>query len=220
MLDELGYEIVDEFLSKHEHLDLLDALTGIELPDGAGGIRNINQKSDGIGQFVLSENLVSRVNRYLPHTGSLVRAILFHKNLSHNWLVPWHQDKTVAVSCQFDKQGWGPWSLKDGIHHVQPPLEVLHQMVAIRIHIDDCNKDNGCLKVIPSSHHEGILTASQIERIVSNKNVVECVVPARSAIIMKPHLLHASSKVSVPSQRRILHLEYSWYTLPNGVNWT
>ena len=56
--------------------------------------------------------------------------------------------KTIAVSDKFEKAGWGPWTLKAGVHHVQPPIEVLNNMVTFRIHLDDTNESNGCLKLI------------------------------------------------------------------------
>jgi ectoine hydroxylase-related dioxygenase (phytanoyl-CoA dioxygenase family) len=81
-----------------------------------------------------------------------VRAIFFDKSSGSNWLVPWHQDLTIAVASKCEAPGFGPWSVKDGIPHVQPPDELLKQMIALRLHLDDCDASNGALRVIPGSH--------------------------------------------------------------------
>jgi hypothetical protein len=62
----------------------------------------------------------------------LVRAIIFNKPPETNWFVRWHQDKMIAVSEYLAEIG-SPWGLKDGVHHVQPPLAVLASMVTIRV---------------------------------------------------------------------------------------
>ena len=163
--------------------------------------------------------IISKAKSYLSESVGLVRAILFNKTPENNWLVTWHQDRTVAVSDKFDKHEWGPWSIKDEIHHVQPPIEVLAQMVTFRIHLDDTSLENGCLKVLPNSHRLGILDAGAIQAYAQSHEAVVCEAPAGSALAMRPHLLHSSSKAVSPCQRRVLHLEYSSYKLPNGVSW-
>jgi ectoine hydroxylase-related dioxygenase (phytanoyl-CoA dioxygenase family) len=65
----------------------------------------------------------------------------------------WHQDRTVTLNRRIAMAGWGQWSQKDGVHHVQPPHAVLDQMVTIRLHLDDTDEAGGCLYVIPGSHY-------------------------------------------------------------------
>ena len=81
-------------------------------------------------------------------------------------------------------------------------------MVTFRIHLDEATIENGCLKVIPSSHMLGVISQDEIYAHASTKAESLIVAPALSALAMRPHLLHASSKAS---KRRILHLEYSGY---------
>lgn len=40
---------------------------------------------------------------------------------------------------------------------VQPPSEVLENMIAVRVHLDDCGMDHCPLRVIPGSHRHGWL---------------------------------------------------------------
>lgn len=60
----------------------------------------------------------------------LVRVIFFDKTSDNNWLVSWHQDRTVSVDKRMEIPGWGPWTVKDGVHHVQPSVNILNRMVA------------------------------------------------------------------------------------------
>ena len=80
------------------------------------------------------------------------RAILFDKTPGANWKVPWRQDLTIAVQNKADVDGFGPWTIKEGLHHVQPPTEILENMLAVRIHLDECSEDNGPVRVVPGSH--------------------------------------------------------------------
>ncbi|NJK50924.1 phytanoyl-CoA dioxygenase family protein [Candidatus Gracilibacteria bacterium] len=44
----------------------------------------------------------------------------------------------------------------------------MKNIVAVRLHLDAANEENGALRVIPGSHHSGILTQNQIEQIKNN----------------------------------------------------
>jgi len=81
-----------------------------------------------------------------------VRGIFFNKTQSSNWKVVWHQDLTIAVRERKDVDGFGPWTMKAGVLHVQPPADVMSGMLAIRLHLDDSGLDNGPLRVIAGSH--------------------------------------------------------------------
>lgn len=214
-----GYEIISDFLPKHEVQRLQEALELILLPRTTGGVRNIDKKVPSVAALASSELMHNQAVKYLSGTPLLVRAIFFDKTHENNWLVSWHQDRTVAVSERFDLVGWGPWTIKDGTHHVQPPIDVLEQMVTFRIHLDRADATNGCLRVMPGSHAKGLLNPSQIQEYVSGHDPAYCEALAGSALVMRPHLLHASGKTSCPYRRRVLHLEYSSYVLPAGVRW-
>lgn len=148
-----------------------------------------------------------------------VRGIFFDKVEGANWKVPWHQDVTIAVKERRDVPGFRGWSLKDGIPHVQPPVEVLEKMLTCRLSLDDCTPENGPLRVIPGSHRLGRLPKSEVLRLGHEGPAVECCVPAGGAVWMKPLLIHSSSKARVPSHRRVLHLEFAGCDLPGGLEW-
>ncbi len=99
-----------------------------------------------------------------------VRGILFNKLPAVNWKVAWHQDCVIAVRYPKDLEGWGPWSVKDGVHHVRPPADVMARMLAVRIHLDDSSEENGPLRVIPRTHRRGYLTDEQIRQWPKEQN--------------------------------------------------
>jgi hypothetical protein len=147
-----------------------------------------------------------------------VRGIFFNKTRSSNWKVVWHQDLTIAVRDRIGVDGFGPWTRKAGIWHVQPPPEVLSNLLALRLHIDESKIDNGPLRVIPGSHCKGRLSAEQIGNWDKKASVV-CTVPKGGALVMRPLLLHASSACAVPTSRRVIHLEFAAADLAHGLSW-
>jgi predicted GIY-YIG superfamily endonuclease len=62
-----------------------------------------------------------------------VRAILFDKTPTMNWSLAWHQDRAIVVAERVDVEGFGPWTVKSGLIHVAPPVEVLASMVTLRV---------------------------------------------------------------------------------------
>lgn len=218
MLDD-GFKLIDNFISEDQINNIVNELNSFPITGKVGGLRNANAKLSTVGAYAKTECVLEHAAQFLPSRPMLVRAIIFNKTHENNWLVTWHQDKTVAVSEKFELGGWGPWSVKDGTIHAQPPLEVLDQMVTFRIHLDDSNLENGCLRVIPGSHNLGIIPQASIAEHTSPSKSHECIATRGSALVMRPHILHASSKGSQPSQRRVLHLEFSSYQLPPGITW-
>jgi len=216
---ECGYSLIRSFLSDRQLSDLQRDLADLKLASHSGGIRNANKKFRSIAKLAESDNVLNLAQSYLVQPPQLVRAILFDKTESNNWYVTWHQDKTVAVSSKFNRPGWGPWTVKDGVQHVQPPFNVLEEMVTLRVHLDDANVENGCLKVLPYSQRDGLLEPGEIKSYVARGDVVSCEAKAGDILVMRPHILHSSSKAQLPERRRIIHLEYTGFSLPRGVLW-
>ncbi len=91
--------------------------------------------------------------------------------------------------------------------------------VAVRLHLDDCNERNGALRVVPQSHRFGRLSSNSalLERDKLGEVVVS--VSRGGAMLMRPLLLHASSKASVDAPRRVMHFLYGPMKLPEGLRW-
>lgn len=137
------------------------------------------------------------------------RATIFDKSSESNWLVVWHQDTALPLRHQSDVSGWGPWSTKQGISYAHAPAEVLSQILALRIHLDDSVSDNGPLRVLPKTHVLGVLSDDRIHELADEIPAVDCVVPKGGVMAMRPLLVHASSKSRTEAPRRVLHIEYA-----------
>jgi ectoine hydroxylase-related dioxygenase (phytanoyl-CoA dioxygenase family) len=147
-----------------------------------------------------------------------VKGTFFNKTQESNWKVAWHQVLTVMVRERKEVVGFGPWTIKEGIVHEQPTADVLSRILAIRLHLDASETDNGPLRVIPGSHEQDKLSAEQVAAYPKAGSVV-CTVPRGGALPMRPLLLHASSACVTLKPRRVIHLEYSADDLPGGLKW-
>nr|WP_235109046.1 phytanoyl-CoA dioxygenase family protein [Acaryochloris sp. 'Moss Beach'] len=129
-----------------------------------------------------------------------------------------HQDVSIAVQPNAVTTQLGI-SQKEGLSFVQPPVEVLKRLLALRVHLDDCTKDNGPLKVVPGSHQQGRLTDPMIAKLRDHSGDMSCLVTTGGVLAMRPLLLHASSKMALPQHRRVLHFLCGPRQLPNGLVW-
>jgi ectoine hydroxylase-related dioxygenase (phytanoyl-CoA dioxygenase family) len=199
----------------------LDARTLCELSDlleaSHAGLRNLLDLP-AIRELARSSSVRSLMEPVLGSNCFAVRGILFNKLAETNWKVAWHQDCVIAVTEQKEVHGWGPWSIKAGVHHVRPSSEVVSRMLAVRLHLDDCGSDNGPLRVLPGSHRRGFLSDRQIQEWPKD-SAITCTVKRGDAILIQPLLLHASSTSRLPSGRRVVHVEFAAEELPNGLRW-
>lgn len=218
-----GYAIVPEVLESHS-LRVLE--TGLEAAlqadvrqrDGIYAMRNLLEVP-AVRDLCRVPPLRAVIEPILGPRCFCVRGILFDKTPGANWKVPYHQDLSIAVRERRDLEGWAPWSEKAGVTHVQPPPQILEKMLTLRLHLDDCDADNGPLRVLPASHLEGRLSAPQIATARQTIEAIECHVPRGGALLMRPLLLHASSKAKANRPRRVVHLEWAAHDLPNGLEW-
>jgi hypothetical protein len=159
------------------------------------------------------------VSRLLPVDAVAVQCTLFDKSPERNWLVSLHQDLSIPVKRRVDSPECAGWSEKEGQVYVQPPVSVLEQLVAIRVHVDECSRESGPLRVVPGSHTYGRLDAGRAEELRSARG--EIVVPVRrgGVLLMRPLILHASSKATEPKPRRVLHFVFGPPKLPCGLEW-
>lgn len=144
----------------------------------------------------------------------LVRAVAFDKSPEANWFVPWHQDRTIAVRVKADTPGFEAWTRKDGVDHVEPPVAVLEHMVTLRIHLDDCDEDDGPLEVLSGSHRRGRLDKAAIGDLVERTPGTLCLALRGDILAMSPLTIHRSQRARRPRTRRILHLDWAACALP------
>lgn len=148
-----------------------------------------------------------------------VRAILFDKNPSTDWALAWHQDRTVAVRQRREVNGFGPWTIKNGWHHVAPPADVLARLITLRVHIDAVSALNGPLLIAPGSHVLGRVPEGQISQIVDRLGTAACLADAGDVWVYSTPILHASEAAQDPTHRRVLQIDYATAELPGELKW-
>jgi hypothetical protein len=219
-----GFDLLRGVLSQDEIVDLCTAFgeapgagrRGMLANPSVATLANSHQLLTIVGPHLLASSLPPT---FTPAPPRPVRAIYFDKSPVANWLVAWHQDLTIAVAERRETPGFGPWSMKDGVPHVQPPIELLEHMLAVRLHLDDADESNGALRVIPGTHRHGRLNAEQIEALRAATPEDLCRAAAGDALLMRPLLLHASSRATAPARRRVVHIEYAACELPGNLAW-
>ncbi len=184
-----GFVVVSGVLGITEREELSDALGSVS---GAG--RRGLLALPLVAELARSTHLHHLVRPHVAHEPFPVRAIFFDKSLASNWLVPWHQDLTLVVRAYAEVSGFGPWSMKDGVPHVQPPIELLEQMLTVRLHLDDADETNGALRVLPGTHRLGRLSPAQVQEQRVRQADALCTAAAGDALLMRPLLLHASGR--------------------------
>jgi ectoine hydroxylase-related dioxygenase (phytanoyl-CoA dioxygenase family) len=167
--------------------------------------------------LIFNSNLKHILKRIHPNL-FLTKAIYFDKTPNSNWYVIWHQDITINVKEKVETEDFTAWTKKAGVHGVCPPEEILKDTITIRVHLDDADETNGALKVVPGSHNKK-LSDEEISLITQNSIPYICDVTTGGIQIMKPLLLHASSKATSQKHRRVIHLEFNSMELPAGLEW-
>ena len=219
-----GFAILDGFLSRDHVASLIRAVVALDVDTqstrvrrGTAFARRNLLELDFVQDLIRNPTVHNLVEDIAP--GSVaVRAILFDKTGFANWTVPWHQDRSIAVAERIDTPGFGPWSTKAGVPHVQPPVEILKQMITLRFHLDPCGYDNGPLRVIAETHHQ-ILNEAEVAATAATDREMICATNAGGLLVMRPLILHASSPATTPSHRRVLHIEFGPAALPTPLQW-
>lgn len=137
-----------------------------------------------------------------------IQAITFSKTATTNWKVAWHQDLMFPFASRVSSAGFDLPTIKQGIHYARPPVTVLDQLLAVRLHLDDCDVTNGPLRISPGTHRSGILKTDEISEIISTHGAIPCLAGNGDLVLMRPLCLHASSQATEPKNRRILHFVY------------
>jgi hypothetical protein len=216
-----GCAVLDAFVPESTVASLREAceslLTGEHGP--RPGVRRVLARSPSVGAILRDSPIPTLARRTAGDQARIVRSILFDKTAQTNWLVPWHQDASIALRERLDVEGFGPWSVKDGEVHCQPPVAILDGVLVLRIHLDAVGPDNGPLRVVPGSHLHGLLRQADLDRAVSESHHIECCTGTGGVVLMRPHSVHSSPKATRPSRRRVLHLEWSASELPVGLVW-
>lgn len=198
--DRSGYTIVEQIVSEAECEDLIAALPPIE-------------KSGS--RLLLSQPLFRQVasglrshKRLAKYFGELVavQCIHFRKSAEHNWAVTLHRDSILPVA------GEGKWlsaGIKEGLSAARPSREFMDRCVAVRVHLDGAPVED--ISVIPGSHLD--------DHKHDRGKAVPISVSRGGALVLRPTLAHASSKLRDQRERRVLHYVFAPKELPYGYSW-
>ena len=207
-IEDRGFAVLPGIFPLRECEILLDQIDRSALTRSKAGVRHA-MKDAATAALACDERLLDIARQVLGDKALPFRATLFEKSRQANWLVVWHQDTALPLRERRDMPGWGPWSKKGGITYGHAPAEVLSQILALRVHLDDSNLDNGPLRMLPGTHRQGVLSDDEIQQLASTVDPVACVVDQGGVVVMRPLLVHASSKSQSDLPRRVLHIEYA-----------
>lgn len=214
-----GFFLLENAIDESAIRSLLRELSVLE--DGVNhyGVRNLMNRVPYVRQLVTSDPLLAIARDVLGDKAKPVRSVFFDKVPDANWNVAWHQDTSIALEARHEVPGFGPWSEKQGIVHVEPPEDYLAKILTLRVHLDVSDIGTGALRAIPGTHLDGRVRSAELLEIVERSEVVECSARPGDILLMNPLLFHSSRKALQPSHRRIVHIEYSAMELPEPLQW-
>jgi hypothetical protein len=215
-LDEHGAQHYPAALSNAEQTAL--QATADAIPMGRPGQRLF---ADGaLARMLQNDGSIGRLAwATLGAAARPVRVVLFDKTADANWAVAWHQDRTIAVRERRDVAGFGPWSRKAGLVHVEPPFPVIAGMITLRIHLDDCDGDNAPLLIAPGSHRLGRVPAAEAGEVARRLGEASCPAAAGDVWAYATSIVHASDRARRPQRRRVFQVDYAAKPLPGGLEW-
>jgi ectoine hydroxylase-related dioxygenase (phytanoyl-CoA dioxygenase family) len=207
-VEEQGFAVVPNVLLQAEITGLIKQFADPTLHRSRAGIRHA-LGLEAVATLARNNRLLGMARAILGDGAIPFHATVFEKSPVSNWLVVWHQDTALPLRERQDRQGWGPWSVKDGVTYAHAPANALSHVLALRVHLDDSTLENGPLRVLPGTHKLGVLSDDEIQAIAQKTAAVDSIVARGGVLAMRPLIVHASSKLSVGNPRRVLHIEYA-----------
>ncbi len=214
--DRQGFQIIPSILKASEIETLKESMTTLSTRNAGSRIRF--REHAFLAKLVRSPRVRSLIEPTLGRKAIAVRALVFDKRPKANWGVRWHQDKTIAVKIKTKAPGYYGWSLKQGVSHVHPPSKIMEEMLALRLHLDEAGPANGGLQVCPGSHTLGCLPEAEVHNVVNSVGSTATKAHCGDAILMRPLLIHSSTRSQV-GRRRVIHIEFASAPLPQPLEW-
>jgi ectoine hydroxylase-related dioxygenase (phytanoyl-CoA dioxygenase family) len=205
-VEQDGYAIVPSVFTPKDVQSLALTLESSNLPRSRAGVRHL-LSHPAVMNVANDPRLLGIARSILGNDAFPFKATLFDKSPETNWLITWHQDTALPLREKQETPGWGPWSTKEGIAYAHAPATVLEKVVALRFHLDDSTNENGPLRIVSSTHRKGVLSDEEVEAIVGDAAPLACLVPKGGIIVMRPLIIHASSKSQSDISRRVIHIE-------------
>lgn len=216
---DLDFTIDGAVLHKGAALAILTDLEAllVGVADNHAGVRL--HGSAALRDLLAGSPALAIAEHYLGAGVQPVRAILFDKSPTSNWALGWHQDRTIALRKRHEVSGYGPWSHKRGVQHVEPPFAIIAAMVTLRIHLDDVPADNAPLLIALGSHRLGKVAAGDAALIAERMGIVACLAERGDIWAYATPILHASERSSDARRRRVLQVDWSATDLAAPLAW-
>jgi len=212
-LGQHGFAVVNDLVPVSELSEICDRCEEID----RAGTRRVLDES---WCQKLALQLHRRLADYVPLMDyrQAVQCTFFNKTEQANWFVAYHQDRSVAVADSTPASYPG-FARKEGMTFVQPDVELMNQMLAVRLELDGADAQSGALRVLPGTHLSGILEPKRIAALQSVVDGLIIEAKAGAGVLLSPLLLHASSKSKAPGQRRVLHFLFAPRDDQCGLEW-
>lgn len=214
---EKGYKIIEQVYSQKEVNQILDILKTKAI-ENKFGVREFLINKPELIKPIFTENLLRIIKDIAPDCKQAIKSIYFDKPPNANWIVNWHQDLTINLKEKKEIVNFKNWRVNSERTIVQPSIDILKSIFTIRIHLDDCTRENGALRVIEASHKKGVI---EIKGWMKEKPGTEriCEVKQGGILIMNPLILHASRRTENQKNRRVIHIEFCDQELPDNLQW-
>jgi ectoine hydroxylase-related dioxygenase (phytanoyl-CoA dioxygenase family) len=223
-LESQGYSITSEIYNEAEVAEIIKTIKLTETNNksflktkGLFAIRQLMNHAPNLLEHICNDKFLNLLSEIGGDDYFLTKAIYFDKPEESNWFVAYHQDLSISVKEKSQVDNYENWTFKKGQYGVQPPMDILENIITFRIHLDDTNEENGALKVIPESHTKKVYRPSTINW--DEEKEVICNTNKGQVMLMKPLTLHASSRTTNNKQRRVIHLEFCNKELANPLEW-
>lgn len=137
------------------------------------------------------------------------RVVVFNKTSDSNWVLPWHQDRVIAVSEKTERPGFTKWTRKAGEWHCEAPEHILQEMLFVRVHLDDVTAENGAMEIAVGSHRLGKISKVEIKDVVGSFEHEVTEASAGDVLVLSMLTLHRSLKSRSDQSRRALRVDYA-----------
>ncbi len=188
----------DKLVARGAHLTASDARFKLETFDGAptrGAVQQIGEPHELAGEWLdlaRHPGLLDVVEALLGPNISLYYSMFMLKPAHRGAAAPWHQD---LAFYQHERA----------------------RLIGCQVYIDDSTPQNGCLKVVPGSHREGLYNHFDGDnfstRVIGDttgfdERAVALPMVAGGAVFWHCLTLHSSAANTSPNARRAMTLEY------------
>lgn len=162
---------------------------------------------------------IARVISDLMPNAFATRAVLFDKQGSNNWGVPWHQDRVIAVAQKVDSAPCTNWSKKAGVWHCEPPLDLLSNMLFLRVYLGDDTPDNGPMEIALGSHRLGAVSSEDANSVAADHQIEKCDGTRGDILVLNMLTLHRSQPARRATGRRVIRADYANFSPPAPLDW-